>query len=110
MPETPYDGIDQDCSGADLKDSDGDGYVGIGAGGNDCDDTDPTIHPGAPEDPDRAVDRDCDGWTSPTSGLSPVGCSSQSHLASLAALAMAMLSIRRRQPGRGCDPGRCVRD
>ena len=59
--EIPYDGVDQDCDGADLNDLDGDGYVGTPAGGDDCDDNDPTVHPGATEIPYDGVDQDCDG-------------------------------------------------
>jgi MYXO-CTERM domain-containing protein len=58
--EIPYNGLDEDCDGADLNDLDGDGFVGAPAGGPDCDDTDPTVHPGAPEGADF-VDDDCDG-------------------------------------------------
>jgi len=59
--EVPYDGIDQDCSGADLDDQDGDGYAGTAAsGGTDCDDFDADTHPGATETAD-GTDEDCDG-------------------------------------------------
>ncbi len=57
--EVPYDGIDQDCDGADLVDVDGDGYDG-GVGGPDCADDDPSIHPGAQEIPYDGIDQDCD--------------------------------------------------
>ena len=74
-------GLDDDCDGAIDQgasdagewwvDLDGDGYGGHRVlacdapegnvtEGDDCDDTDPTVHPGA-EDPADGVDRDCDG-------------------------------------------------
>jgi len=56
--EVPYDGIDQDCDGADLVDVDGDGVPGPD---EDCDDEDPEIHPGVDEVCDDGVDNDCDG-------------------------------------------------
>ena len=57
--EVPYDGVDQDCDGADLIDVDGDGYAG--GTGSDCDDDDASIHPGASEIPYDGIDNDCDG-------------------------------------------------
>ncbi len=55
-----YDGIDQDCDGADDYDRDGDGYRHEGYGGDDCDDRHASAHPGATEVQDL-VDNDCDG-------------------------------------------------
>jgi hypothetical protein len=56
--EEPYDGIDQDCDGADLDDLDGDGFARL----DDCDDGDAGIHPGATEGWGNAfADDDCDG-------------------------------------------------
>jgi hypothetical protein len=59
--EIPYDGIDQDCSGSDLIDVDGDGYPGLAGGGNDCNDEDATVHPSAPEVARDGIDQDCNG-------------------------------------------------
>jgi hypothetical protein len=60
--DIPYDTIDQDCSGADLTDVDGDGFISTVAGGTDCDDTNPAINPAASEVCD-GVDNNCDGTT-----------------------------------------------
>jgi large repetitive protein len=56
--ETPYNGVDEDCDGADLTDQDGDGFAG--GTGPDCDDLNASIAPLAPELCD-AIDSDCDG-------------------------------------------------
>ncbi len=50
-------------------DFDGDGYAWA-LGGGDCDDRDPTIHPGALDLPGDGVDADCDGEDA-TDGLPP---------------------------------------
>jgi hypothetical protein len=57
---------DTNCDGSDGIDSDGDGYARPSqsedcAGGLDCNDSDPAVHPGATEVPDNALDEDCDG-------------------------------------------------
>jgi hypothetical protein len=75
--EIHNDGIDQDCNGSDATgptltpgpfvplsvDADGDGYK-TGAmvlTNKDCNDNDPTIHPGATEIRNDGIDQDCDG-------------------------------------------------
>ncbi len=78
------DGADNDCDGyvdepddvdyyTQYPDHDGDGYgagdpltdcvlhAGYALSAGDCDDTDPTISPGAEEVPDDGIDNDCDG-------------------------------------------------
>ena len=57
--EVWYDGVEQECSGGSDFDQDGDG-VDAAPAGDDCDDTDHGIFPGAPEE-DDLVDQDCDG-------------------------------------------------
>jgi N-acetylneuraminic acid mutarotase len=59
--DIPYDTIDQDCSGADLTDIDGDGFISTVVGGTDCDDTDAAINPGAIEIANNGIDEDCNG-------------------------------------------------
>ena len=59
--ELAHDGIDQDCDGVDLLDADGDGHDASFAGGDDCDDGDPTVHPGATEVCYDGIDQDCGG-------------------------------------------------
>ncbi len=77
--EVPYDGVDNDCSGGDLLDVDGDGFPGLSRADYagdwpdslpddvDCAD-DPgvradaaSIHPGAPDTPYDGIDGDCGG-------------------------------------------------
>jgi hypothetical protein len=88
QPDTWYDGVDQDCNGADDFDRDGDGYVPIehagaltqyvdGSGalpGGDCDDLLEAVHPGAADDWYDGVDSDCagnDDWDQDGDGFIP---------------------------------------
>jgi len=66
--EIPYDGIDQDGDGADWVDVDGDGEPSVLAFGRDCNDRDPTVHPGARDRVGDGVDSDCDGGDGPKPG------------------------------------------
>jgi MYXO-CTERM domain-containing protein len=44
-------------------DADGDGHGALAAGGDDCDDDDPSVSPSAQEACENLVDDDCDGTT-----------------------------------------------
>jgi len=80
VPETeiPYDGIDQNCDGADLVDVDQDGQPSTLAGGADCDDNNIHISPDASDIVGDGTDQNCDGidgtdtdgdgWASQASG------------------------------------------
>ena len=61
-PETgTTDTQDTDTDTALEEDADGDGYLSYAHGGEDCDDQDATVFPGAPEVLADARDNDCDG-------------------------------------------------
>ncbi|MEZ4237830.1 MAG: putative metal-binding motif-containing protein [Myxococcota bacterium] len=73
-------------------DLDRDGYPA----GEDCDDADPGVHPGAEEDVGGA-DRDCDGWTDPAGPFLPrcaVGDAREGLLWLLALVAVRRRSVR----------------
>lgn len=55
--------LEADSGGGDgsTSDADGDGFLAISAGGNDCDDVDSSVYPGAPEVLGDGIDQDCDG-------------------------------------------------
>jgi hypothetical protein len=71
-PEDCLNGVDDDgdqnadCVDLDCRtvcDADGDGFDSLTAGGEDCDDTDYDVHPGAAEVPYDGQDDDCDPIT-----------------------------------------------
>ncbi len=64
------DGVDNDCDGTNGLDADHDGFEAKSVKGNDCDDRDALVHPGAASYPDHdgdhaypegPIDFDCDG-------------------------------------------------
>ena len=62
LDDTAVTGTDDTGTLPDV-DVDEDGYVDIDAGGDDCDDEDASVNPGAIEAPYNGVDDDCDGGT-----------------------------------------------
>ncbi len=67
-----YPGAEETCNGTDdncdgevdegfVSDADGDGYAGTQCLGDDCNDDDATIYPGAHDIPEDGIDQDCDG-------------------------------------------------
>lgn len=59
--DTASDGGGTDGGSPPSLDQDGDGYINWEADGNDCDDLDPTVHPGAVEVWYDGIDQDCGG-------------------------------------------------
>ena len=58
--DVPYNGVDEDCSGSDERDVDGDGHEAVLAGGEDCNDANALVFPGAEECCDNGTDEVCD--------------------------------------------------
>jgi hypothetical protein len=54
-----YDGIDEDCDGDSDFDADRDGQDSATYAGEDCNDADPAVYTGAPDDPYDGVVTDC---------------------------------------------------
>jgi len=87
-------------------DQDGDGYPSNACGGDDCNDADPSIHPGATDNCGDGIDRDCDGraadpdtcFTPGNDGGGGCGCGvvHRPGMGGLLWLALALCALRRR--------------
>ena len=54
--------MQRNCDDVDGVNVDGDGYADAMSGGDDCDDSNPNIHPAAADDSADGVDQNCDGF------------------------------------------------
>src|SRR5262249_38324823 len=65
------------------RDDDADGFVSAACGGNDCNDLDPQVNPGAPELCSDGVDNDCNGvadcFDPACAGVPNCGCKPQAE-------------------------------
>jgi hypothetical protein len=68
--------INDSCTGVG-SDSDGDGFDDVAVGGTDCDDSDASVYPGAPEICGDGVDQDCDGTDTACPATSVEWCNVQ---------------------------------
>ncbi len=60
-PDTPTVNLSLSGTGYAYIDNDGDGYLSMLSGGDDCNDTNPNIHPQATEICNDNIDQNCDG-------------------------------------------------
>ncbi len=69
---TQIDSCDENGSLGEGSDADGDGFIALEEGGDDCDDTRDNVYPGAP-DPCDDLDQDCDGDPVPPGSCGEAG-------------------------------------
>jgi len=103
--DIPGDGVDQDCVGGDepadcTTDADADGYLAPSCGGDDCNDDDAGVNPGAAEIADDGVDQDCNGADRTQWVQGGCNTSGQSGWGSLGFAVLAMLGLRRKEVAR----------
>ena len=95
--EIPWDGVDNDCLDGDACDVDGDGVLHPACGGRDCDDEDPTVHPGATDAMDEQ-DRNCDGFTPRSWVKGGAACDHTGTAGATWLLVLGAIAARRRRP------------
>lgn len=61
-------------SGSSCGDGDGDGYNDAACGGNDCNDSNSAVNPGAAENCSDNIDNDCDGFTDEADSDCTINC------------------------------------
>lgn len=108
--DVPYNGVDEDCSGADRTDVDGDGVPGPTT---DCNDNNPAVKPGAAEINDNGIDENCDGVDGHTPRRTPRITFDPKLRAAPTAVGIKVLSLTIKAPrgvkvqvrcNKGCKP------